>query len=486
MSGRVLLSLLGMCTLFCQQKAEAAPWFANVTGPKSQPPTRAEKRRNTTRPVATPAKTATPATTTKPTKTGPCAKAEVFLFLAPIKVLGGSGASIGHVLTRLAQSKLQRLSGICVKTQKQMPRLPALLASYGRLDKLDRVSLIAIKNRTGFDGVIQLSYRLVGDRLRLDMRLTDFRNGEPFIERKLQRALDAKLFSLLEQDLVDFARRIRRSYHVTLEVRSSPPGSRVSVNGRDVGVTPLIRELSAGSYTVRVTRKGYKPYRRRVAVSNGDRLLVEATLYNPLATRFLNAKPGFRVDSRQLNVGYRYVYAPGHADVSDHVHLFSAEALLRLYSFDVGLRFSATNFQSAEQIDSFAGGNLGRNEQDHKLIMLNGLVKYVVWEKFSFASLRLVAAPGLTFSRSDSGKHNVSRWSFSVDGYAELITRLARSGNFSLELAAGLGISYLGNVPVVERSFTPFGSSDPKRGSRHLVGPLASLSLRFNFFNGIF
>jgi hypothetical protein len=53
-------------------------------------------------------------------------------------------------------------------------------------------------------------------------------------------------------------------------VRSTPSGARVSVDGKDAGATPAtIRELAAGSYTVRVTRDGYRPVERRVSITSG-------------------------------------------------------------------------------------------------------------------------------------------------------------------------------------------------------------------------
>lgn len=51
-------------------------------------------------------------------------------------------------------------------------------------------------------------------------------------------------------------------------VRSSPAGAEVALDGHARGVTPLaVRDLAYGTYTVRVTRSGYRPESRRVTVS---------------------------------------------------------------------------------------------------------------------------------------------------------------------------------------------------------------------------
>ncbi|MGE3469666.1 MAG: PEGA domain-containing protein [Vicinamibacterales bacterium] len=52
-----------------------------------------------------------------------------------------------------------------------------------------------------------------------------------------------------------------------LLVRSTPAGAEVFVNGTRRGVTPLtLRELAAGTYTVRVTRDGFAPAEQRIAI----------------------------------------------------------------------------------------------------------------------------------------------------------------------------------------------------------------------------
>jgi hypothetical protein len=54
-----------------------------------------------------------------------------------------------------------------------------------------------------------------------------------------------------------------------LLVRSTPAGARVTVDGKDAGVTPsVVRELAAGAHRVRVARDGYTAVERRIVITS--------------------------------------------------------------------------------------------------------------------------------------------------------------------------------------------------------------------------
>ncbi len=55
-----------------------------------------------------------------------------------------------------------------------------------------------------------------------------------------------------------------------LLVRSTPAGARVSVDGRDAGVTPAtVRDLARGTHRVQITHDGYVTEERRIVISRG-------------------------------------------------------------------------------------------------------------------------------------------------------------------------------------------------------------------------
>lgn len=65
----------------------------------------------------------------------------------------------------------------------------------------------------------------------------------------------------------------------TLEVRSTPAGAQVTVDGGVRGVTPLtIRGLSAGRHELVITRAGYSPSRQEVTLRAGKRKLLKVRL----------------------------------------------------------------------------------------------------------------------------------------------------------------------------------------------------------------
>lgn len=56
-----------------------------------------------------------------------------------------------------------------------------------------------------------------------------------------------------------------------ITVRTTPPGARVTIDGRDVGKSPLtIPNLGRGAHTVRVMRDGYASVERRVAITPNE------------------------------------------------------------------------------------------------------------------------------------------------------------------------------------------------------------------------
>ena len=64
---------------------------------------------------------------------------------------------------------------------------------------------------------------------------------------------------------------------ITLE--SEPAGAQVFVDGRPIGLTPLLNwEVRAGSHVVRVESQGYSRWSSAVRVVTGNTLSVVATL----------------------------------------------------------------------------------------------------------------------------------------------------------------------------------------------------------------
>lgn len=82
---------------------------------------------------------------------------------------------------------------------------------------------------------------------------------------------------------------------VTLTVRSNVTGDTVYINDKNMGSTRLIKEFEPGTYTVRVEKKGYKSYEKKIELALGDKLVVKANLqpdHAPLpVVEFYEIKP---------------------------------------------------------------------------------------------------------------------------------------------------------------------------------------------------
>lgn len=482
-------------------KAEKAPAAAASTpapddkavqgAVQPAPPADAAPSQPAATPAATPPAKPAPVAVTVPVSTLPFVSGDakkVFLFLDPIQSPEADKVGeLGGVFTRLAVTRLNAIEAVRLKTWREMGEVPAVLARYGDLETLDRVSLITIKNVTGFDGLVRLSYAYEGPQVVLVMSLFDFRNGRVFRKRELRRPVDAELFAVLEKDLVEFATTVRRSYRVTLKVESSPAGAEVLLNAKRIGTTPLTTEVKAGTHHVRLVKEGFKTFERQFLLSDGDRLEINAVLYNPLAARFLNAPPGFRVDSRQFEGGYRYVWLDMSRPNVGAGHFVELSWLLRFLDLDVGLRYAAAGGMAGEnRLDTFLGQEQGVQRYDLGVYQFHALARLPIFEKYSFASVALAGSGGLTWASSDDSERQLGGWSPSGMLGLEFVSRLLREGNFSLEARFDLGLAWVGSLPYTERTFSLFGAGAVQEKERAMWGPTAAIALRMVFWNDIF
>jgi len=66
---------------------------------------------------------------------------------------------------------------------------------------------------------------------------------------------------------------------LTVLIESTPAGARISIDGRDLGPTPLmVRQLRPGTHTLEVRMPGYRLWSQRLTVAAGDSRKIMATL----------------------------------------------------------------------------------------------------------------------------------------------------------------------------------------------------------------
>ncbi|ASJ02995.1 hypothetical protein A3L09_06850 [Thermococcus profundus] len=76
----------------------------------------------------------------------------------------------------------------------------------------------------------------------------------------------------------------------TLRITSTPSGAAVFLNGTFIGLTPLSLNLSAGLYTIRVSKDGYEDYSKSVEIKGGEEVAITAGL-NPITRTTATTTP---------------------------------------------------------------------------------------------------------------------------------------------------------------------------------------------------
>ncbi len=412
----------------------------------------------------------------------------VEILLAPLRAEGLEAESRGLIpmVTRLAQNTLSRVQAVKLTLPGKLPELDKRFLDFSALASMERLALIDLKNQTGLDGVIFVSWRWEEASFELALGLVDLRNGRVHLSQKFSEPFGANLLSRIEEAIESFATSIRRSIRVTIQVTSEPEGCELFVNEKLMGKTPQTVELRTGTYRLRVEHEGYRPHLSTHDLSDGDRLELHAVLQNPLAARFLNAPPGLRVDSRELSAGYRYVFVNSDDPEWRHGHFLLLDGTLRINDWQAGLRFGFSAFESHQRMDTFLGKDEGDFVLQHNLIQIMALCLYPLWEKYSFAHVKLGAAAGLAWSSAKSAARSADKWTGAADLFAQAEVRLLRSGDFSLDLLLSLGFSYLGELPYLEKTFSLFGEGEERVRNRHTFGPTGSAALQFKWYNDIF
>jgi hypothetical protein len=94
-----------------------------------------------------------------------------------------------------------------------------------------------------------------------------------------------------------------------LELRSDPPGGKVYLDGKYVGVTPLhLLHIRPGKYSVLIVKEGYVPYEEQLEVTRGDRKTVRASMKSKMGELDVSLKtPGasLTIDGKSVEVGPR-------------------------------------------------------------------------------------------------------------------------------------------------------------------------------------
>ena len=78
----------------------------------------------------------------------------------------------------------------------------------------------------------------------------------------------------------------------SIDAESTPQGATVLLNGKNVGVTPIVvKNLDAGDYTLELQLEGYAPYTEKVTLNKGETLQRQITLKKASTILSVDSKP---------------------------------------------------------------------------------------------------------------------------------------------------------------------------------------------------
>lgn len=72
-----------------------------------------------------------------------------------------------------------------------------------------------------------------------------------------------------------------RAQSASVAVKSTPSGADINVDGKFMGSTPSTIQLPLGEHAISIEKEGLRPWQRRLTVTTGGSLTIDATLEKP-------------------------------------------------------------------------------------------------------------------------------------------------------------------------------------------------------------
>lgn len=162
-----------------------------------------------------------------------------------------------------------------------LPRDTALLAAPSLVHCLDRLTCqadLAIQNGVDYAVVLRME-EAAPTGFNVAARLVDARMGDVATEvtRSCPGCASAEAEAALSAAIAQVFTGMRRARGL-LEVTSVPPGARVLLDGRQVGITPHRRTAWAGKGHLTLMRDGFVPHQQDLDIPEGRTLSLEIAL----------------------------------------------------------------------------------------------------------------------------------------------------------------------------------------------------------------
>jgi PEGA domain len=106
--------------------------------------------------------------------------------------------------------------------------------------------------------------------------ITAYINGDvPLDPKKFQPQDAAKTEAATSPTLVAPSAEIMPS---TIELKSTPDGAEISIDGKYVGNTPTTLHLTVGDHLIKFEKPGFKPWERTLTITQGESTTIPAAL----------------------------------------------------------------------------------------------------------------------------------------------------------------------------------------------------------------
>jgi plastocyanin len=106
--------------------------------------------------------------------------------------------------------------------------------------------------------------------------ITAYINGDVPLDPKKFRPLDAaKTDSAISSTPAAASAENMAS---TIELKSTPDGAEISIDGKYVGNTPTTLHLTVGDHVIKFEKPGFKPWERTLTITQGESTTIPATL----------------------------------------------------------------------------------------------------------------------------------------------------------------------------------------------------------------
>ena len=65
----------------------------------------------------------------------------------------------------------------------------------------------------------------------------------------------------------------------SVDIKSTPDGAEITVDGKFMGNTPSSLRLAAGDHKVKLEKQGFSPWEKTLTVTSGENATINATLF---------------------------------------------------------------------------------------------------------------------------------------------------------------------------------------------------------------